>query len=252
MYRRDYDETGGLLRHKACSRVTKNYTPWPTIDPRPGGMEDTIQFLRNALPRYHELKAPLKLDNGVIDTYLDARSEADYLQLRAAKIAVALEMLKTLTLNLGILGAKEHVVDEDRFRLLVPKISQEIRALLYAEGFTEEEANSIASEQKVASLNRRSFRALLTHLLRYIDLKLSTKEMSLLLASRNKLVHTGYFYCQVATAAERRQCPPLSSAVEEYCFLTNTLDRIYLKLFGYSGTYIDWSTPGVPTRANLA
>ncbi len=34
--------------------------------------------------------------------------------------------------------------------------------------------------------------------------------------------------------------PPAATPLEEFCFLISFLDRVFLKLFGYSGDYFDW------------
>ena len=37
-----------------------------------------------------------------------------------------------------------------------------------------------------------------------------------------------------------RECATSGDAAREFCFLISFLDRVFLKLFGYSGDYFDW------------
>ena len=67
-----------------------------------------------------------------------------------------------------------------------------------------------------------------------------SSEIELFLKCRDYLVHTGRFYSQAATAEDRDEVPPSATPFEEFCFLISFLDRLYLKLFGYSGPYFDW------------
>lgn len=55
-------------------------------------------------------------------------------------------------------------------------------------------------------------------------------------------------YCPPATADEQEKCKPLLTTKDEYFFLIHFLDKIFLKLLGYHGPYVDWSSPGKPIR----
>jgi len=70
--------------------------------------------------------------------------------------------------------------------------------------------------------------------------------MGLLVQSRNSLIHRGGFYCELADEDERKRCTPLPTVKDEYCFLLNFLDKVFLKLLGYSGPYINWRSPEAP------
>jgi hypothetical protein len=96
----------------------------------------------------------------------------------------------------------------------------------------------------------RGFRSILRRLCKFLGVTVSASELERFVQSRNKLVHFGKFYCQAATAEEREKAPPLATPLEEFRFLVNFLDRIFLKLLGYSGTYIDWRERP-PARAEL-
>jgi hypothetical protein len=63
------------------------------------------------------------------------------------------------------------------------------------------------------------------------------KDVQLFVKSRNKLIHTGHYYCEAATEEERVTTPPLENRFEEYKFIINFIDRVFLKIFQYSGEY---------------
>jgi len=105
---------------------------------------------------------------------------------------------------------------------------------------------------KLTGLNRRSFADLLKGFLHYIKLDVNPKDLHLFIQCRNKLVHTGEFYCLAASSAERKKCAPLPTPAEEYYFMVNFLDRIFLRLLSYSGNYVDYRTINNPTRQGEA
>jgi len=81
-----------------------------------------------------------------------------------------------------------------------------------------------------------------------VGLALSDEDFRRFVKCRNSLVHRGRFYCETANAGERRNCPPHDSKVQEYFWLLQIVDRLFLRLVGYDGPWIDWSVPGNPQR----
>jgi hypothetical protein len=66
-------------------------------------------------------------------------------------------------------------------------------------------------------------------------------EVAVFLKSRNSLVHTGLFYCQhYDDNAVLIQKGLPTTPQEEYFYIMSFLDRLMLKLLGYSGPYLDW------------
>jgi hypothetical protein len=102
--------------------------------------------------------------------------------------------------------------------------------------------------RKAMNIKDGSFKSLIENLCNSINLSVSQKEIDLFVKCRNSLIHEGEFYCKTATPEQRKRCKPLNTQTEEYLFLVNFLDRVFLKLLGYSGPYIDWRVPGSPTR----
>ena len=240
VYRDQYDEQGILLKRTHYEHITKSFCPMAIIDARYEGRVETRDFIEGAYPVFLERRDPYKLDKGTIDAYLDAKSEDDYLETRAVKLAVALEKLKAVFLSQPESSSKEFVIDESLFDSIKPKMKSAIGEVLNAEGVGAAERGEIYP--KLSGLNRRSFADLLKGFLQYIKLDVNPKDLQLFIQCRNKLVHTGEFYCVAASPVERKKCTPLPTPAEEYYFMVNFLDRIFLRLLAYSGNYVDYRT----------
>jgi hypothetical protein len=197
VYCDQYDVTRKLISRTHSSRITKRYCPLKIIDPIAGGGKETKTFIEQAYRAYVEKRESLKLSKGTIDAYLDAKAEADFLEMRGVKFAVAMEILKTVF-------------------------------------------------HKVTEIKGGSFRSIIENLCNFINLQIDPQEINLFVACRNSLIHEGKFYCETATPKKRNRCKPLNTKPEEYLFLVNFLDKVFLKLSGYSGPYIDWRIPGNP------
>jgi len=246
-----YDATDECVMRIHSPRITKPFSPSAIIDPRFDGRGETKMFLEQAYGVYVSKRDLWGLNRGVIAAYLDAKAEQDYLEARGAKLAVAMEMLKAVFLELPDSSVKEYVLEEVPFNNLLNPLRDAIDQVLKREGIDTESRKAIGSDGKIHSLNRRSFRYIMNKLCKNIGLEVGEKDLALFVECRNTLVHRGQFYCAAATNGEREKCPPLPSKTHEYFFLVNFLDRIFLKLLGYSGVYIDRRVPGNPGRSQL-
>ena len=123
-------------------------------------------------------------------------------------------------------------------------ISEAVNRVLEANGFNDKNVRqALSSKAKTSALNRRSFRYFLKKLCETLEVNVSTEDLDLFVKCRNELVHKGRFYCSTVTIETKDK-------VKEYGFLVNFLDRIFLKLLGYSGPYINRCTLANPTRVN--
>jgi hypothetical protein len=249
VYCDQYGESGKRVMRTHASRVTKPYSCLAVIDPRGDGRQETRSFLEQAYGAYVSKRESWRLNRGTIDAYLDAKAEADYLQFRAVKLAVALEMLKAVFLEIPGSPAKEFVLDENEFERLTQSISDAVSNILEQRGVENNDRQAICSLGKIEGLNRRSFRYVVDKLCKHIGLHVEEKAIGLFVASRDSLVHSGLFYCENLKEQKRNGTPPLPSVHDEYFFLVNCLDRIFLKLLGYGDAYIDWRVPGKPCRS---
>lgn len=238
IYRQDWSGRH-VVRTMHRAGLTKTYSPLAPLDYEHESAADSARFIKTGLAAL-STSAILKADRSVIDAYLDAKAEHDFLETRAAKVALALEKLKHLCLESGALDVGEFRADIATFRAVVPKIVSAALPLVADAGIPRDVAKAIISEHTVGGLNRTSFRHIVKALLAFAGLDVPKSELGLFIACRNCLVHVGRFYCQAATAEQRAQDAPLATPFEEYCFMISFLDRIFLKLFGYSGQYFDW------------
>jgi hypothetical protein len=238
IYRHDF--SGNQIVHTTHrSSIVKAYSPWAPLRGDHEHRAATAAFVLNGAAAL-STSAVLKTDRSIVDAYLDAKVEHDYLETRAGKLALAIEKLKHTFLHSGVAGIGEYVVSEATFRPLEEDIVNAVLPILEKAGIPGDKAASIASEGKVRSLNRTAFRGILKALCRHASLTVPSKEIELFILCRDYLVHTGQFYCQGGKPEEWAKYPPATSQLEEFCFMISFLDRVFLKLFGYSGDYFDW------------
>ena len=69
------------------------------------------------------------LNQGTIDTYLDAKAESDYLQIRGIKLAVTMEVLKDVFLNLSDTSVAEYVTKPTRFKKIISDLKDAIQPI---------------------------------------------------------------------------------------------------------------------------
>lgn len=230
---------GSRIRRRHRNRKTQEYAPIPTVKTaRPKWPEE---FVEATYPTYTQRRDDWQLDRGPIDWYLEAKIEADYLEPRGAKLALALETLKHRYLHSTEAAVSEHVVPPAQFEKIAPDLESEVATYLNANTDLDDPAPSKIAG-KVRGLNRESFRKIVVSLLDLLDLNLDDKELAQFIDSRNCLVHQGQFYCQSVEKGEAvGREDPLESVSDEYFLMVNTLDRIFLSLVGYDGEHRDWT-----------
>lgn len=245
---REERANGHLLVREHCMRKTQPYCPLPLIELRT--LNGPRRFVELTYPTYARRRDGWGFNTGTIDTYLEAKSEADYLETRGVKLAVTLETLKHRYLRSGEASLAELVLDGDRFSELLPAIRANVQDALVRGGITAAAAGRVAN--KVRGLNRESFSRIIQHLASDLQLHITSKERRQVIDSRNALVHQGQFYCQAVAKREMDQTSlPLPTPAAEYFFVLAVLDQILLKLLGYSGEYVDWRTVGAPTLRQI-
>jgi hypothetical protein len=194
VYMDTYDDSGACLSRLHREAVTKPYSGLSPLHPGVEHRDATRRFIENAFRIFASTGTPLRLTRAIIDSYVDARLQTDYLEMRGVKATIVIEMLKWIS-------------GGDRTRRV------DLKAAL-------------------ASLSRR------------LGLRAKGRVLDALEASRNHLIHQGYFYCQ--TAPEPRKYAGLSSPWQEYTFLIHFIDVLFLKLLGYDGPYLGWRGSGGP------
>jgi hypothetical protein len=232
-----------LSRHH-YSRVTKRYGSLYVLDRHGSDVEGLLHCLSD--DQFNHVKEQAGLTNAATDTYLDAKAEGDFLQVRALKLVVAVEMLKAGYLDR--IGSSGLVLDEDDFESRLPRLKTAIKPAL--DGLTSKQRKNVYGNLR--GLNRVAFASQLQLLCDAIRMPLEPGDLGRFVASRNKLVHEGHFYCEKSTERERAKVPPLPSVTHEWFWLLHFVDRLFLRAVGYEGQYIDWSTPGSPALRHLS
>ena len=240
-----------IARSHCGLHVTKGYVPQPLIDLRPGN--NYIKVLLEVAghkDRVDERKLA-GLTHAVIDTYLDAKAERDFIQARALKLVIAVEMLKaefqSAREDISPLGIPEH-----EYGQLKNKIMKAIKKAIKKEiedETTEKQRKIIYSN--LDGLNRKTFKQQLRELPDALKLDYCNNDLNRFVASRNKLVHEGRFYCEKASDQERTRIIPFDSPSIEWFWLLHFVDRIMLKASGYKGPCLNWSTPEDPKTIML-
>ena len=235
LYRDIYNTQGTCTDRMHTSHITKAYCPFSLID------EDRIlqAFLEKTYSPYVANRERYALDQGTIDAYLDAKAESDYLQIRGIKLAVAMEVLKDVFLNLSDTPVEEFVTKPHRFRKIISDLKAAILPILQKKNLN---ITTETLSEKLPDLNRRSFRQILDDICKRIGLQLTEEDTQRFIQSRNELVHTGRFKSE----EKSRGAEDIQPLIEEFCFLMSVLDKVFLRLLDYHGHYIDRSVASQP------
>ena len=236
LFRHLHDSSGKIVSTTHYWRARASFCQLWAIQPRMMYGRATKDFVETAYPI---LVSRPDVYKPAINMYLDAKAEADSLEVRSAKMALAMEALKAAMLK-HLHGVNEYIIPEQEFDQLLKDLESTVDSFLESRGLGNKSRKEIVGQVK--ALNRTSFRRLIKHLSTDIGLTMNAKDLDLFIQCRNSLVHKGQFYCVCASDTERKRCTPKPTGKAEYFFLVNFLDRIFLKLFGYSGPYMDWSS----------
>jgi hypothetical protein len=226
------------IRKHHYSRVTKRYGELHALDPQ--NIATFIQAAEKGL--YSRSREQSGLTNSVIDTYLDAKSEGDFLQVRALKLVIAVEMLKAEFMTLS--GLSSEIVSREDFKAVVPNFRKVVKKILPGSAPTERKE----LYSNISGLNRATFASQLKRLCSAVRMSLADEELKRFVCSRNKLVHEGRFYCERATDEEKTRLQPLPDVVSEWFWMLHFVDRLFLRSINYEGLYMNWSKPGRPSR----
>lgn len=187
-----YDLNNSPISRTHFAYITKPYAALSIIDHNHENLEEIKEFLEVSYSNYPP--SIINFNKWVVEEYLAAKLEGDYLEARAKRIVITLEILKALN-------------------------------------------------KKMPELSDSYFREFITKLCKKLNVGISESEINLFYESRNSLIHEGEFYCKTATDEKKKKIPPLPTPVDEYFFLINFVDKIFIKLLGYNGIYLDWSKP---------
>jgi hypothetical protein len=237
------DMLGQVHQRVHRDRVTKDFSGLPLIDPRAGHQADTRRFVETALASFATREERYELP-WLIDAYLDARTQDDFLEMRGAKVAVACEALKSVLVRAQGPDA-EFVLPAATFEQLSPSLSAVIRSHLLTSRVASDPVRALSDPKKLRCLNRRSFRSLLNQVGKELSLSFDSQHLERFIESRNCLVHSGQFLCQ-------KEHSETVTPFDEYVSDLHFLDRIFAKLLGWDGPIIDWRDRTGETKVALS
>jgi len=221
------NNNGEILEKYYSNRVTKSYSVLRLISYE--NPIDLKNYVESTYANYINKLNDWKFDI-IIEEFIDAVKEGDYLEFRGLKLAVTMEFIlgKYKSLN-----NCEFYIPEDEFDK--NKIDSRIKkALKYAlqDILLPEQIVSLSKGTK--GLNRRIFRESLVKLYKNLKITLSKEEKEKIesfIKLRNNLVHRSDFQ-------------PFKEPISwnNYRFMLAFVSKIILGLLGYVGDYIDWSS----------
>ena len=219
------------LHEKYLNRVTSSYTPFFIIAPDINSIKN---FIETVYSTFIERKDTYHL-KWIINAFLDSKSEGRYLGTRGLRAVVVMEMLRGYFL-------KTRNIDDDIFQPIVFKkirknIKKEIeRTLEYdIKNNVDLSVEKKMLFSKIPELNRKPFKEILIRFLESInfDVEKENDNIKCFIKSRNALVHRGQFFYDIYNESDCKY----KSSFEEFTFIINFIDKVILKLIGYSGLY---------------
>jgi hypothetical protein len=184
----------------------------------------------------------------IIGSFLDAKAQGDFLEVRGLKAAVTLEMLRWALASIEGRREPGPLLQWPAFEALAPDLRAAMATILDSRGVASETREALVSDRSQRRLNQEGagggdFGRMLRQLNERIGLGADAETIERVTYSRHALVHEGKYYCQLAPGSRPVSLPPLASAAHEYYFLIAFLDRVFLALLRYQGPYLDWAVP---------
>jgi hypothetical protein len=244
IYYEIYNDKKNCISRVHSSRVTKVYSSYNLLDPK--DTNSTKIFLENIKPIFGEKNKLMKPMRELIDSYLDSLIPGIYLETKGANLGITMEMLKEIFIKTAKKDGinKENILAEEKFEELEKSIKKCIKCKV-----KEKEKRALIYEN-LEAINREPFKTLISDFCKEINFEVSEDQIQLFIKCRNKLVHTGNFYCRSATKDKERY-PQLKDELSEYRFLIDFINKLLLKSYGYRGFYLDWSSTEGPIRKEI-
>jgi hypothetical protein len=211
------DENNNIIYSTHFNNIVWQYVGLPLIDIR--NPHDLPKFLQKSIPTYIEKNDKYGLDK-VIESYLDAKRETGYLELRALRAVIVMEYLKGKYSNENNL---EYIIENNIYKKIIPEIKNVVKKQCKLMAISDNAVKEI--EQKISELNRKNFGTLLEYMFKDFHIIISKEELTRFIKIRNSLVHKSSFLTH--------------NYWQEYSFLINIVDRVLLKILEYDGLYLD-------------
>jgi len=191
------------------------------------------EFVKVAYPSYLSSIDIFGEVNGIpritaaIDALLDSRIKTDFLQIRGVKLVTTMEIVREM---LQVWMPKKKLLSKGDFKKMKREIEDALEPIFLR---YLSEPDAIDAIENLFELNKPSFRSILENGLKSIKFGMNDDDISLLIKSRNSLVHQGRFYCETATPEQMIMCKPMENIQEEYEFISKSVNQIILALLSY-------------------
>lgn len=174
----------------------------------------------------------------IIEEFIDAIQEGDYLEFRALKLAVTLEYILGQSRQNG---NKEFVLPEDQFTCkngIEGKIKNAIKCKL-----SDTIKNEVldAFNKNLKGLNRVTFTDSVVYLCQMLNLIADKKQIKRFKDLRNNLVHRAVFQ------NDNNQ----NNHWQDFKFIMSFITQVILGLLEYTGKYIDWNSVNNSNEAEM-
>ena len=228
-------EDGRIVSSYHRDAITRPYSPLRLIPSKPP--EDTHYLVESCFDSYRQQKQRWGLEHAIA-SYVDAKSEFDYLESRGLKMVVVMEFLRGH--YLALVG-KQHIIDEHIFENGVKELKKQVKKILRMVFPSMEDKEVQIMANHVQGMNWYPFRRSLREMFAYLGLDISPKELQRFVDTRNKLVHEARF----AT----------NDPWTEYSMITTLVGKALLGILNYDGYYYDWAKfadhGGPPVRVKM-
>lgn len=181
------------------------------------GVTPTLSASKDALPRIKHFRETYDPNSRLINAWLDARTETDYLEARTLKYVVVIEALNALTASVANIPRRFH--EKAVWRQLHKKMTDALPA--------EPLLPSLESWQR---LNERFFRDVLADVCQHHNVSVQPSDLTLFKSIRDNIVHR--FSYDPAMRLPSEWSMPNQHQVSQHFFAAWFVDRIILQLFG--------------------
>jgi hypothetical protein len=212
-----YDSHAEKVLSVHRNNIVWQFAGLPLIDYR--NPYDTPNFIKQVFPTYLSRKDDYGLYIA-IETYLDAKRETGFLEIRALRAVVVLEFLKS---KYAARKSIDFILRDNQFQKVRKSVKSSLTELFKTMSLPEHKLGEV--ELKISELNRRSFRTILEAMFSELGIVVSQDELGRFIKIRNSLVHKASFVTK--------------EYWQEYAFIIGALDKIFMKMLNYNGAFLD-------------
>jgi hypothetical protein len=239
IYRHLADENWHALSTQHIGRIVANYSVAQVIGSATDDGPTMQHFIETAYPAYVTKRRPYELDRGVLDAYLDAKADSDFLNMKALKLVITMEMLAHAHLRATHAEEFEMILSPSELQACRAALKAAVKEVLRSNSVDASRAGRIGN--RVTELSRRPFDEILERLFSGLGLEITREDREAFASCRNSLAHDGQFWSSETPPDPRCH---FRNQWEEYFFLESMANRAMLRLLDYNGPYLDWRLDG--------